>query len=243
MINPWSHLSICIRPHEAHGRSTLPSYVRVSRPLASGACSRLQLGLALTLEFLVQDAGWGGGGTVNDRDCMVTGWKTLTENVITKLRMLQAERAELLLGLSPEGVAASSPEVGDGGADRGVLLASVGVDITRVGNLALGRGVHAVDLPRSQLLQLLDAEFLGQGVGPRMLEQLVTRLVDVGYRGVGFERLLAGDLAREVVSGVEKLEEAADRVDIVGGELNLARLLRTTKSVSDRRKCAMGGRA
>lgn len=103
----------------------------------------------------------------------------LTKYVVTELGMLQAERTELFLGLGPECVATRGPEVGDRRSYRRVVLAGVGIDIASVSNLALGRGINTMDLARGQLLQLVYTEFLGQGVCSRVLQQLVTRLVNI----------------------------------------------------------------
>lgn len=57
-----------------------------------------------------------------------------------------------------------------------------------------------------------------------MLEELVAAVVDRGDRRVRLEDALAGELLGEVFAGVEELEEAANRVDVVVWELDLARL-------------------
>lgn len=151
--------------------------------------------------------------------------KKLTKHVVTELRELQAERAELVFGLGAQGVAAGGPEVGDGRAHRRVLLAGVLVDVAGVRDLALGGRVDAVDLAARQALELVHAELLGYRVDARMLEQLLARLVDGRQGGVRLEQALAGQLLGEVVAGVEVLEEAADGVDLVAHELNLSGLV------------------
>lgn len=72
--------------------------------------------------------------------------------------------------------------------------------------------------------QVGDLELFGQGVDAGMLEELLAGLVDLGEGGIDLELALTGHLAGKVVAGVEVLEEAADRVDLFGGKLNLARL-------------------
>lgn len=148
----------------------------------------------------------------------------LTENVVTELRKLQAQIAELLLGLGAQGVAAGGPEVGDGGADGGVVLAGVLVDVAGVRDLALGRRVDAVDLAAGQAAQLLHPELLGQGVHARVLQQLLARLVDRRDRRVLLQHALARQLFREVVAGVQKFEEAAHSVELFGYKIDLSRL-------------------
>lgn len=116
------------------------------------------------------------------------------------------------------------PEVGHGGADGGVVGRGVGIDVARVFDLALDRRVDAVDLVGGQRLQRGDAPFLRQRVDLCVLEQLDARVVDGRDRGVVLERPLARDLAREVLARVEELEEAADGVQVLVGELDVARL-------------------
>lgn len=121
-------------------------------------------------------------------------------------------------------MAAGGPEVGDGGADGGVVPAGVLVDVAGVGDLALGRRVDAVDLAAREAPQLVHAELLGQRVDARMLQQLLTCLVYGGYGGVLLQQSLARQLLREVVARVEEFEEAADGVELVGWEVYLSRL-------------------
>lgn len=148
-----------------------------------------------------------------------------TEHVVTELGKLQAQAAELLLGLGAERVAAGGPERSDGGADRRVLLGRELVNVAGVGDLALGRRVDAVDLARRQALEVGKAELLGERVHLGVLEELVARHVDVGNRGVLLERALARHLLGEVIARVEELEEAADGVNVLAGKLDLAGLL------------------
>lgn len=152
------------------------------------------------------------------------GMKALTQNIVTKLGLLQAQVLELILGLRTEGVGACGPEAGDGGAHRGVVGARVGVNIARVGELALGRRVDAVDLGLGELLQELHAELLGEGVDARVAQQVVARLVDARHARVMLEHALPRYLAREVLAGVEELEEASHGVVVFLGELNLSGL-------------------
>lgn len=66
-----------------------------------------------------------------------------------------------------------------------------------------------------------------------MLEELLAALIDLRDGRVGLENARAGDLLGEVLAGVEELEEAADGVDILFIELDLARLVMGDKSVSE----------
>ena len=77
-------------------------------------------------------------------------------------------------------MAAGSPEVGDGGAHGGVLLAGVLVDVAGVGDLALGGRVDAVDLAAGQTPKFVHAELLCEGVDAGVFEELYARLVDFG---------------------------------------------------------------
>lgn len=119
---------------------------------------------------------------------------------------------------------AGSPEVGDGGTDGGVVLGGELVDVAGVGDLALGGRVDAVDLVGREVLEVGEAELLGDGVHARVLEKLLAREVDLGNRGVLLQRALAGNLLGEVIACVQELEEAAHGVDVFGGELDLAGL-------------------
>lgn len=130
---------------------------------------------------------------------------------------------------------AHGPELCDGCADGGVVLAGVGVDVARVGNLALGRRVDAVNLGAGERAEAGNTEFLSQGVDARVLQQLCAVRIDFGSRGILLEGARTGDLAGEVLSRVEELEEASDRVKVFTDELNLTRLLRM-KSVSSGEK-------
>lgn len=150
--------------------------------------------------------------------------RQLTEHVVSELRELQAQAAELLLGLGAKSMGAGGPEVGNGGTNAGVVLLGVLVDVAGVGDLALGGGVDAVNLGGGKLLEVGQLELLGEGVDAGVLEQLIARLIDLGDSGVLLELTLAGNLLREVVAGVEELEEAADGVEPVLAQVNGAGL-------------------
>lgn len=64
-----------------------------------------------------------------------------------------------------------------------------------------------MDLGAGECLEARDAELLGKGVDARVLEQLVTRVVDRGERVVGFEDPLAWEFLGEVLGCVEVFEE------------------------------------
>lgn len=96
--------------------------------------------------------GWGKQGRAGAGEGQGRGSKR-TEHVVAELGEFQAEVVELLLGLGAERVAARGPEVGDGHADGRVVLGRVLVDVTGVGDLALGRRVDAVALVRGQVLE------------------------------------------------------------------------------------------
>lgn len=121
-------------------------------------------------------------------------------------------------------MAACRPEVGNGGADRGVLLGGELVDVTGVCDLALCSRIDAVDLARSKVLEVREAEFVRERVDLGMLQKLVTCHIDIRHRWILLERSLAGNLLGEIVTGVEELEEATDGVEILAGQLDLAGL-------------------
>lgn len=68
------------------------------------------------------------------------------EDIVTEFGVFQAQLLELGLGLSAQGMRPARPEVGDRGANGGVGIVGVGVDVLGIGDLALGCGVDAVDL-------------------------------------------------------------------------------------------------
>ena len=114
------------------------------KPLAGAAgrgvtaAAGMKLLVAFALELLVKDAGWRDNGLTKwyRRERNAEGKRT--KHVVTELRELQAETAELLLGLDTQGVAAHGPEVGDRAADSHVVGRSVIIDVAGVGNLTLG---------------------------------------------------------------------------------------------------------
>ena len=147
-----------------------------------------------------------------------------TEHVVAELRELQAQVAELGLGLGTQGVAAGGPEVGHGRTNGRVLLGRVLVDVAGVGDLALGSRVDAMDLARGEVLEQCESKFLRQGVDLGVLEELLARHVDVGDRGVLLQRSLAGHFLGEIVAGVEEFEEAANGLEVFVGKLDLTGL-------------------
>lgn len=149
----------------------------------------------------------------------------LTKHIVTKLRKLQTQTLELLLRLGTQRMTAHGPEIRYRRTDRRVVLGRVLVDVSGIGDLALGRGADAVDLTGRQVLELLEAELFCQRVDLGVFEELVARVVDLGDGGVGLELARVGELAREVFACVEEFEEAAYCVDVFVGELDLAGLL------------------
>lgn len=119
---------------------------------------------------------------------------------------------------------ARSPEVGDGGADGHVVIGRELVDVTRVRDLALGRGIDAVDLARRQVLEVRQAISLCQRVHPRVLQELFARLIHLGDRGVEFKETLARQFPRKVVACVQELEKAADCIQVFFRKLDLTGL-------------------
>lgn len=143
----------------------------------------------------------------------------LTENIVSKLGELQAQRLELVLGLGAQRVAPRRPEARDRGAHGRVVVAGELVRVAGEDDLALDGGVDAVDLGGSEDAEGADVERLGEGVDAGVLEELGAGVVEGGDGGVGFEGALAGQLAGEVLAGVEVFEEAGDGVDVVFEEL------------------------
>lgn len=94
----------------------------------------------------------------------------LTQDIVPELRELQAHLAELVLCLGAQRVAPGGPEVHHRPADGGVVLLGVRIDVAGVGDLALRRRVHAVDLRRGEGFQAGQAERLGERVHARVLQ-------------------------------------------------------------------------
>ncbi len=78
-----------------------------------------------------------------------------TQYVVTKLRIFETHRAEVVFGFVAQDVAAMGPERSDGFADGDVRARGVRVDVAGIGNLSLGRRVDAVNLRMRQGLQVL----------------------------------------------------------------------------------------
>jgi hypothetical protein len=118
-----------------------------------------------------------------------------------------------------------SPKARNRVSDSFILRGSVLVDELGVPQLSLRRRVDAMDLAMSQMLQLGHAQLLRQRVHLRVLEEMVSLLVTIGVVGIFEDEVLglaggAGDEAREVLVGVEVLEEGANGIDVVVGEGN-----------------------
>ena len=167
---------------------------------------------------------------------LLLGIQHQAKHVETKLGEVEAHLAEGLFGLVPEHVASMGPEGRDGLADGRVVARSGGVDVSRVGDLALGGRVDTMDLRVRQRLQFLvrdgqrqrsrrqhrrprgalatyrQIEPSGQGVDASVHEQLLARVVDGWGVGVLLERSRAGELLGKVFTGVEVLQQAADRI-------------------------------
>jgi hypothetical protein len=90
-----------------------------------------------------------------------------------------------------------------------------------------------VNLAGREVLEVRQTELPGEGIDLGMLEQLVARHVDIGDGRVLLERALAGHLLGEIVARVEELQEAANGVDVLVGEFNLASLWRTGSAGCD----------
>ena len=98
------------------------------------------------------------------------GGSAHTENIVSKLRVLQTQSLELLLGLGTQSMRARSPETCDRSANSNIVVAGESVDITSICDLALGCGVDAVDLGAGKRLEAVDAKLLGERVDARVLE-------------------------------------------------------------------------
>lgn len=133
----------------------------------------------------------------------------LTKNIVTELRKLQTHAPELLFRLGPKRVTARGPEVRDWCSDARIVLLGIGVHVSRVRKLALGRAVDAVDLGASQSLQGWEFKHLAERVDSSMLEQLITRLVDFRDTRILLEIARTDNPLGEVLASVEKLQEAA----------------------------------
>lgn len=151
-------------------------------------------------------------------------YRGLTQDVETKLRKLQTERLEFVFGFGPQRMRPGGPKVGHGCTNRRIVDRGVGINVARILDLALDRGIDAVDFGRRERLQSGDAPFLSQGIDPCVLEQLNARVVDSRDRGIVFEVSLARQLAGEVFLGIQEFEETADGIDVFVWEVDLARL-------------------
>lgn len=81
----------------------------------------------------------------------------------------------------------TGPKVCNRRADGGVGVVGVGIDILRIGNLAFGGGVDAVDFGAGEGAQVGQAVLVGEGVDAGVLEKLLAALVHFRDGGVGFE--------------------------------------------------------
>lgn len=68
--------------------------------------------------------------------------------------------------------------------DRLILRARSSINISGVGNLALGRGLDAVDLAVGQLLELVHAHLASEDVDAGVLEELLACAIGFWKRGV-----------------------------------------------------------
>lgn len=79
-----------------------------------------------------------------------------------------------------------SPEVGHRSSDRRVILVGMSIDISSVGNFALGCRIDAVDLGTCEALEGRETKSCSEGIDTSMLEKLITSLVDNRCIGVAF---------------------------------------------------------
>lgn len=77
----------------------------------------------------------------------------LNKNIISELWELETHHAELILSLAPESMTPRSPEIGHRRPDSLIILLRMGIDVSRIRDLALGGGVDAVDLAGRERLQ------------------------------------------------------------------------------------------
>ena len=167
------------------------------------------------------------------------------EHVEAEVGKIEAEGAELALGLVAQHVAALAPEGRDGPADGGVVARRARVHVARVRDLPLGRARHPVHLGVRQRLQLPEPQLLRQRVHARVPQQALARVVvglaagrrlaALGLGALARGRTFAGarprrhalqavaDAPREVLARVQVLQERADGVLVLGRELDAPR--------------------
>ena len=153
-----------------------------------------------------------------------------TENILTELGELQAQRLELGLGLGPQSVRPCRPEARNRRAHRRVVLGGVLVHVASIGNLAPGSRVDAVDLGARERLETVHTILLGECVYAGVLEQLVAHVIDTRGSRIGLEVARAGYLLGEVFARVQEFEEAADSLNVLIRKLDLTGLLRVNPS-------------
>jgi len=101
----------------------------------------------------------------------------------------------------------------------------VAVDVSGVGDLALGGTVDAVDLGGCEGLEAGQVKCIRECVDAGVLEELVTGLVDFWESRVALEIAGAGKFAWEIIASVQELEEASDGVEVFVDQINSALLI------------------
>lgn len=84
----------------------------------------------------------------------------------------------------PQNMASRGPECRDGLANRDVVPWSVCVHVAGISDLTACRAADTVYLGVCQRLQGRHTQLLRQRVDARMLEQLISRIVNVGNTGI-----------------------------------------------------------
>ena len=112
-----------------------------------------------------------------------------------------------------------APEASDRFPNRDVLAARVAVDVPGVGEFGDGGGGDEVDLRVREVFQLREGELFGERVDFGVFEELGTRFVDCGGRGVGLEGP-RWELVGEVFACVEVFEEAGCGFEVLVDEVD-----------------------
>jgi len=166
----------------------------------------MHLLLLLSLELLIQDT---------------------SKNIVSELWELQTHRSELILCLCAQSMRSRRPEIRNRSSNRRIILMRMRIHISRISNLSLRRRINAMNLATRKALQPRKIKRFRQGVHTRMLEELITRLINSWGRGVALQVSGACDFAGEIVACIEKLEETSYGVEIFVYEVNSSLLCTT----------------
>jgi hypothetical protein len=127
-----------------------------------------------------------------------------------------------------------SPEIRNRSSNRRIIFMRMRVHISRISNLSLRRRINTMNLATRKALQPRKVKRFRQGVDARMLEELITRLINSWGRGVALQVSGTCDFAGEIVACVEELEETSYGVEIFVYEVNSPLLCLTISFLPER---------